>query len=504
MHVEMIPVLCSRISAVAVFACVVLTGCAVGPNFQPPAAPSTKTYTERALPPETEKAPGPGGAAQRFTHGKDIPGQWWTLFHSEMLDRLIRRALARSPTLAAARATLRQAMEARRAQFGALFPRVDAGLSATREKITGASFGQDTVIPEFSLFHASLDITYALDIFGGTRRQLEALQSQIDYQRFQLEGAHLTLTSNIVSTAVQEASLRSQIRSTREILTLQEEQLAIIEKQFELGGVAAADVLAQKAQVSQTRAALPPLQKQLAQTRHLLAVLSGSTPGEAELPEFELDGFVLPQELPVSLPSSLVRQRPDILASEALLHAASAQVGVATANLYPQITLTGSYGSEATGIGKLFGTGSTVWNFGAGLLQPIFHGGTLTAQRRAAVAAYEQALAQYRVTVLQAFQNVADVLRALEADAGTLKAQKDTETAAFDSLDLTKKQFRLGGVSYLSLLNAQRQYQQARISLVQARSARFADTAALFQALGGGWWNRSRQDNTATITDNPQ
>ena len=228
-------------------------------------------------------------------------------------------------------------------------------------------------------------------------------------------------------------------------------------------------------------------------------MLAGRLPGEAAaLPEFDLDGLELPQQLPVSLPSSLVRQRPDIRASESLLHAASAQVGVATANLYPQLTLSGSYGSEAVKPGTLFSGGTAVWNLGAGLLQPLFHGGELSAKRRAAVAAYDQAAAQYRATVLQAFQNVADVLRALDADARTLQAQADAEAAARDTLDLTQKQFQLGAVSYLSLLNAERQYQQTRISLVQAQAARFADTAALFQALGGGWWNREQEEMRST------
>jgi NodT family efflux transporter outer membrane factor (OMF) lipoprotein len=258
-------------------------------------------------------------------------------------------------------------------------------------------------------------------------------------------------------------------------------------------------VLAQRVQLAQTRATLPPLEKELALTRHQLAVLTGRFPSEAaDLPEFSLDGLELPQQLPVSLPSSLVRQRPDIRASEELLHAASAQVGVATANLYPQLTLSASFGSETGKPSTLFSPGTAVWNIGGGLLQPLFHGGELSAKRRAAIAAYDQAAAQYRTSVLQAFQNVADVLRALDADARTLHAQADAEAAARDTLDLTQKQFQLGAVSYLSLLNAERQYQQTRISLVQARAARFADTAALFQALGGGWWNREQEEMRST------
>ncbi len=479
----------------------VLDGCAVGPDFQTPPAPTTNVYTAEEMPAETAASPVPAGAAQRFASDQDIPGDWWTLFHSETLDRLIRQALADSPTLAAAKARLREAEENRRAGLGALFPSIDANASTSRQKISGASIGQpDADIGTFNLFNASVNVSYALDLFGGTRRALEALQSQIDYQKFQLEGAYLTLTSNIVTTAVREASLRAQISATQNILTMQEKQLAVVESQFQLGGVSRSDVLAQKTQLAQTQATLPPLEKELAQTRHLLAVLTGRFPSDAAgFPEFSLAEIELPQELPVSLPSSLVRQRPDITASEALLHAACAQVGVATAYLYPQITLTGSYGFSAASAGDLFNSNSVIWNIAAGALQPIFHGGTLTAKRRAAIAAYDEAAAQYRLTVLQAFQNVADVLRALETDARTLKAQADAEAAARDTFDLTQKEFQLGAVSYLSLLNAERQYQQSQIGLIQAQAARFADTAALFQALGGGWWNRSTDSSTNPI-----
>jgi NodT family efflux transporter outer membrane factor (OMF) lipoprotein len=446
------------------------------------------------LAPETAAAPGPGGAAQRLVPGQEIPAQWWTLFHSSALDQLVRRALADNPTLAAAQATLRQSQENVNALVGSvLYPSVNANVSASREKISGAQFGQpNATFSPFTLYNASVNVSYALDLSGGARRELEALLSQVDFQRLQLEGAYLTITSNVVTTAVKEASLRAQIRSMQDIIAAQEKQLGLVELQYRLGGATRTDVLAQRSQLAQTRATLPALNKGLSQTRHQLAVLVGKWPSESgALPQFDLDGLQLPEELPVSLPSSLVRQRPDIRASEALLHAASAQIGVATANQYPQITLTGSYGSMATTSSDLFSGKTTVWSLGAGLLQPIFRGGALSAQRRAAVATYDQAMAQYRATVLQAFQSVADVLRALEEDANTLKAQADAEAAARDTLDLTQTQFKLGAVSYLSLLNAERQYQEARISLVQAQAARFADTAALFQALGGGWWNRS-------------
>jgi NodT family efflux transporter outer membrane factor (OMF) lipoprotein len=489
-------------AAVAGLVILTITACTVGPDFHRPEAPKTSTYTTKALPEKTAAAPVAGGDAQRLIFGQDIPAQWWAVFHSDALDRLIRQALADSPTLAAAQAALREARENVRAEIGAaFFPAIDANASTEREKFSGAAFGQPGSKGSlFNLYNASVKVSYALDIFGGARREVEALRSQVDYQRFQLEGAYLTLTSNIVTAAVKEASLRAQILTIQEILKVETEQLDLVERQFQLGAVSRSDILTQQTQLAQTRATLPPIEKDLAQTRHQLAVLVGRLPGEgAALPAFELDGMKLPPELPVSLPSSLVRQRPDIQASESLLHAASAQVGVATANLYPQITLTGSYGWEATKVGDLFQNGSSIWSLAAGLLQPVFHGGELTAKRSAAVAAYDQAAAQYRQTVLQAFQNVADVLRALDADATTLKAQAEAEAAARATLDLTQKQFKLGAVSYLSLLNAERQYRQIKISLVQAQAARFADTAALFQALGGGWWNRSESD-TAEMT----
>lgn len=477
---------------VALVVAAALGGCAVGPDFRRPAAPAVASYTAETLPVETAAAPGIGGAPQRFLSGQEIPPQWWALFRSEALDRLIRQALADSPTLAAAEAKLREAEENRQAQTGALLPRVDGNASARRQKTSGASLGQPAIEPiPFTLHSASVSVSYAFDLFGGTRRELEALQAQVEYQRFQLEGAWLTLTANLVTTAVQEAALRAQIRATLEIVAAEERQLGLVEQQFQFGAVPRSDVLALQAQLSQTLATLPPLEKELSRTRHRMALLAGRFPGDSGmLPVFDLDGLNLPRELPVSLPSSLVRQRPDIRAAEALLHAASARIGVATANLYPRITLTGSLGSETSKVQDLFGRGTSVWGLGAGVLQPIFRGGELTAKRRAAVAAYSLAEAQYRGIVLQAFQDVADVLRALELDAQTLKAQADAEAAANASLDLARERFQLGAASYLALLNAERQHQQARIGLVQAQAARFSDTAALFQALGGGWWSR--------------
>ncbi|HOG16437.1 MAG TPA: efflux transporter outer membrane subunit [Syntrophales bacterium] len=481
-------------------AALALLGCAAaGPDFRPPDPPAVGVYTPAPLPAETAAAAVEGGAAQRFVHGQDIPAEWWALFRSPSLDGLIREALAGNPTLALAQARIREARETRLAQFGALLPSVDAEVSASRQKISGVSLGQaDADRGAFSLFNASVNVSYSLDLFGGTRRRIEALEAEIEYRQFQLEGIHITLTANVVTTAVKEASLRSQIRATREILAAQEKQLELAEQRLQLGGASRSDVLVQQAQLALTRAALPPLERDLEQTRHQLAVLVGRSPGEAALPEFELAEILLPGQLPVSVPSILVRQRPDIRAAEALLHAANAAVGAATADLYPQVTLSGRFGTAAETAGGLFDGSSAVWSLGAGLLQPLFRGGALTAQRRAAVAVYDQAVAQYRETVLEAFRNVADVLRALDADARELAAQAEADRAAQDALVLTRAQFEIGAVSYLSLLIAQSQQQAARIGLVRAQAARLADTAALFQAMGGGWWNR-RETNGAAV-----
>lgn len=469
-----------------------ISGCAVGPDFHRPETPTAASYTGAPLAVETTAPTGTTGGAQRLTPGREIPAQWWTLFHSSDLDGLVREALTNSPTLAAAQAALRQAQEGLRARSGEVYvPGLDGNLSAARRQITGAGFGQPaTHFSPFTLYNASVVVTYGLDLFGGTRRELEALRARVDLQQHLLAGADLTLTSNIVTAAVRDALLRTTIEATREILEAQRKQQEVTEQRFNAGAVAMTEVLAQRTQTAQTNALLPPLEKEAAQNRHLLAALIGRFPHEeASLPAFRLESFTLPAELPVSLPSSLVRQRPDILAAEALLHAASAGIGVAAADQYPRITLSGNYGSEAGRTGDLFSAGTSVWSLGANLLQPLFHGGALSARKRQAVAAYDQASAHYRETVLLSFQNVADVLRALELDAQALAAQAEAEAAARQGMEIAARQFQIGAASFLTLLNAEQRYQEARIALLRARSARLADTAALFQAMGGGWWN---------------
>ncbi len=467
-----------------------LVGCAVGPDFKTPEPPAADSYTESKLSEETAQAKGAGGQAQRFLLGYDIPACWWHLFHSRSLNELIQKALKNSPNFQAALAALRQSESNLQISVASLYPFVDIQAFPERQRFNPAIFDVQSSPVTFNLFNATVNVSYTLDVFGAIRRQIEASEAQLDYQKFQVEAAYLTLTSNIVTTAITEASLEAQIQATKEFIASQEKILKITQQKLDLGGASQLDVLAQETQLAQTRAALPPLQNNLAKIHHALAVLIGELPSESKLPSFTLKDLHLPTDLPLSVPSLLVQQRPDIRAAEALLHVASAQVGVATANLFPQITLTGGYGWTSDRLQTLFQHDSNIWNVIANLLQPVFQGGSLIAKREGAMAAFDQAFSQYRQTVLQAFQNVADTLRALELDARQLQIQTAAEESAFNALTLTQAQYKLGAVSYLNLLNAETQYQQSRIGRIQAQAARYADTAALFQALGGGWWNR--------------
>lgn len=472
-----------------------ISACAVGPDFRAPPPPATSHYTRAPEPSGTVSAPGATGTAQTWSTERDIPADWWTLFHSTALDELVRQALADSPTVQAAQATLLSAAETYKAQRGGLLlPAVDATGTATRQKAPGAAFGQPGSSFLFNLFDASVGVTYRLDLFGASRRQVEALRAQADYQRWELEAARLTLADNVVTTAVSIASLHAQTAALADIIASERDQLKVVQRQFDAGAASRSDLLAQQTQVAENEAQLPALEKQLAQAQHRLAVLAGRTPDDATVPDFTLDQLTLPAELPLSVPAKLVRQRPDVQAAEALLHQSTAQLGVATANMYPQLNLTGAIGSETITASDLFKTGTAAWNVGGSLTQPLFHGGELRGLKRAARADLDRATAEYRQAVLAALQDVADTLRALDADARMLQADLITETDAQDTLTMTKLQYKVGGISYLQLLNAERVYLQARQNRVQAEAARYADTAALFHALGGGWWNR--QDNT--------
>jgi NodT family efflux transporter outer membrane factor (OMF) lipoprotein len=475
----------------AVLACF-LTACAVGPNFKKPDAPRTAGFTPPGEIPAQLEATASPGPAQHFVEGLDIPGQWWTLFESPALNDLIERALNNSPTLEAATAALRQANETLAAERGSYYPSASGSVGVQRQKVPGAALGlpQDPSII-YTLNNATLNVSYTLDAFGGIRRQVESLGAQAEYERYALEAAYLSLTANLVTAAITEASLRAQLAATQDIADSQRQQLDITQRRFNAGGASRADILQQQAVLQSTLATLPALRTQLAQQRNLLAAYAGTLPADYAGPEFTLDALTLPVELPLSVPSNFVEQRPDVREYTELLHEATAQIGVATANMLPQITLTGSYGGEATSFSNVFSPASVIWSLAASATQPLFKGGQLLHQRRAAVAAAQQAAANYRATVITAFQNVSDTLYALRGDAETLEAQALAESTAAQSLKLVQVQYKSGAASYLQVLSAEQTYQSAAVALVKAKAQRYADTAALFQALGGGWWNRN-------------
>lgn len=469
-----------------------LSACTVGPDFTRPAKPETDSYTAHQ---EAEHA------LKAIQLGKELPGQWWTLFHSKALTELIGQAIKHNPDLQSAHATLVQAQENALSKNGSLWPSLDATGYATRQQISGAQFGNPAFGGSvYSLFNTSVGISYTLDVFGAIKREIEVLDAQAEYQRFQLEGAFLTLASNIVTTAIQEASVRAQIEATQEMISAQSQQLAVIKQQFDLGATSKTAVLAQQSALELTKTTLPPLQQQLTQAHNRLKVLVGAYPSTDLAAQFKLEELALPDSLPLSLPSKLVEQRPDIRAQEALIHAASAQIGVVIASVFPDFTLKANVSTIATQAGNLFAPGSDIWNMTANLAQPLFRGGKVTHQNKVAKAAYQQAAAQYRSTVLQAFGDVANTLSALQHDADELQAQDSARRAARETLDMTQTQFQIGSVSYLDLLNAQHNYQQSRLGQIKAKAAQLADTAALFQALGGGWWQRP--DLGKTLSDN--
>jgi NodT family efflux transporter outer membrane factor (OMF) lipoprotein len=473
---------------ILLFVCA-LCSCAVGPDFQTPAAPESQTYTHETQPATTVAADGTAGSAQAFVAARHATPMWWTQFQCDALNRLINQALQRSPTLAQARAKLIEARENYTAQAGATqFPSIDASLSGVRQQVDIAGFGISGVPNPgpFTLYNASVSVSYALDIFGGNRRALEALMAQVDYQSFELEAARLALAGNIVSSAVRRASLQQQIALTQRIVDAQAQQLEIAEARFAVGGVSQLDVRGQRTLLAQTRASLPALATQLAQADHQLAILLGLAPSQMTFEDLTLDALSLPQTLPLTLPSTLVRERPDIRASEALLHQASANIGVATANLYPQFMISAGAGSERMRVADIV-SGLNIWNAGLNLTQPIFHGGELRAKQRSAQAAYDAALAGYQQTVLQALQQVADALKALENDAQALQAREEAAQQAQASLDIAHAQYLAGGVSQFGLLDTQRQALQSALDRTRAQADRFADTAALFQSLGGEW-----------------
>ena len=484
----------SRLAVGALLA--ILTACAVGPDFKRPPPPAATGYGGAPMQGQTTAAEDTrGGTAQRFIAGMDIPSQWWTLFQSPKLNQLIEQALKANPQVGAAQASLRQAHELYSAQWTSYFPTIQGNFTGERSEFPTNTLTSPTVASSstYSLYTAQLTLSYAPDVFGSTRRAVELAKTQVESSRFQLEATYLTLSSNVVVTAVQEASLRGQIAATMRLLELQHELSAKVRSQRILGTASDLDVLAQESSEAQTAQTLPPLQKQLGQTRDALTALLGRLPSDEPQEIFRLEELTLPTDLPVSLPSKLIEQRPDVRQAEENLHAASAAVGVALANMLPQFAINADTGSSALTLGRLFSPYTGFWDLGASLTQTLFDAGALLHKKRAADAALDQAAAQYRAAVILACQNVADTLRALQSDADALKASGEAERAAKRTFDLAERQRALGTISLVAVLNAEQAYRQAELALVVAQANRYADTAGLFQALGGGWWHRTEE-----------
>ena len=490
-----------------------LSGCAVGPDFKRPEKPAAEGYIPHQTVEQTASSPLSTVDAQRFDVRQDVPFDWWTLFQSPEINSLIEKAFKANPTIEAAQAALRQAQQNTIAQQGFFYPTFGMEYLPTRNKLAGNMGGNSpglqgngTIIqtysnpsgpapyngPVYYNFHtAQVTLNYAPDVFGGNRRQVESLQAQAEAQKFQLEATYITLASNVVAAALQEASLRAQIASIEKIVDDNRKMLEIIRNQFKLGYVMGIDVSDQELALSQAEQALVPLRQQLEQTRDLIRVLAGHLPNE-EIPEtFELASLHLPQELPLSIPSRLVEQRPDVRAAEEQLRATNAQVGVAIANRFPQFSITGLIGGEAAIPNQMFQTGGGFFNLIGDIALPIFDGGTLRAREQGSREALAQATAQYKTAVLTAFQNVADTLHAIQSDAEAFKLASKSEQVAKHVLDITRKQYEVGHISYQVLLTADQSYQQSIITLTQTQTNRLGDAAALYQSLGGGWWHRA-------------
>ncbi|WP_093177904.1 efflux transporter outer membrane subunit [Pseudovibrio sp. Tun.PSC04-5.I4] len=470
-----------------------LSACMVGPDFKRPELSPAAKFT-RNNPGATASASTQGGASQTFYTNRDVPGEWWELFRSKPLNRIVSLAVVNSPTLAQSEAALIQAQETAYAAGAALYPTVTGSAGFNRQKFASGGGAQGQIIsvisPIFSVHSASLALSYTLDIWGGVRRNIESQVANVQYAQFQVEAAHLALTSNLLNAVIMEASIKGQIRATNEIIKVQQQQLNIVRAQFRLGGTDEAQVLQALASLEQTKATLPALEQSLIVQKNLINTLAGFFPTEKIVKEFELSDLVLPRSLPLSVPSELVAQRPDIRSAEAQMWAASANIGVALANQLPSFTITGNAGNQAEQLFRIFSTGTGVWDISTTLSQKIFDAGALNSQRKAAIAAFEGAAANYREVVVTAFGDVANAISAVQKDADALKASLAAERSAMRSLKLTQQQYKLGAVDLTTLLISVQTYQQAKINLVQAQAARFTDTVALFFAMGGGWWNR--------------
>ena len=465
---------------------IALGSCAVGPNFVRPAAPEVAAYT--ATEPPATLAPGSGEPEQRFVAGQAIAAAWWELFRSPQLTAVVAQAIAGNQTLAAAKATLAQAQDALAVARAAFYPQINAAMNVQRQQFsTSRSEVRDT--SAFNLFSLGPTVSYSPDVFGGTRRLVEEQAAQAESQRYEVAAAYLTLTGNAVSQAINIAGIRLQIGATEALVADDEKNLGLVRTKFDVGKAAQSDVLSAETQLAGDRAQLPPLRQQLSVARHALSVLLGKFPAAWSPPDFELAQLLLPRDLPVSLPSELVRRRPDILAAEAQLHAASAAIGVATAQQYPSITLSASIGQQALTPEALFEGSSTAWTLASGLTAPIFQGGALAAQKQGAVDAFQGALATYRQTVLQAFGQVADTLESLSHDAELVADERRALDVADDSLALQRLSYKEGKSDLLQLLDSERLDEQAKLGYARAQAQRYQDTTQLVVAMGGGWWS---------------
>ena len=467
-------------------------GCAVGPNYVRPEAPKNPSYTATPIPKATVIAE---NQAQRFVEAKQVAADWWKLFENSQVDDFIVVAIADNPTLQAAEATLRQSQDILQAGYGVFIPQIGGNVGASRQKSNPRLIGSTLPSGVFNLFTLSASVNYTLDIWGSQRRQIEGLKAQMEAQRYKVMGTYIMLAGNIVNTAIAQAAYRAQIQATQDLILLEKDQVGITKAQAEAGTVPFSNVLSLQSELASTQATLPALRQKIDQANHLLATLLGRAPADLSSTQgthgLDLKDFKLPENLPVSLPSELVHQRPDILLAEAQLISANAQIGVATAAMFPSLTLNGAVGLNSTSVGNLFRSDSLFWGLGANLAGPIVDGGTRWYQRKAAIDAHDAVLANYRQTVLSALAQVADTLRAVEHDAETLSAQADAVHAASDAFQLMHINYQTGIATYLQVLIADEQYHQATLAYVQAQAQRLQDTVALYVALGGGWWNAS-------------
>ena len=478
---------------------VVLAGCSAGPDYTRPDLPfAADRYTPEVDVPRTSAAQSEGGVSQSFTWNAEVPGRWWTLYRCAELDRLVDEAISANSDLKAALAALSQARESLEAQRAALFPTIGGSASAQQQRANGAQSGQTgsaaTTPSYYGVTSASLSISYSIDLFGGTRRQVESQVAQVDYKKFQAEATYLSLSTNVVVAAVNLASLRDQIAATQRLVALERNLLDLVSSQREAGKASQVDLLTQETQLAQTEALLPPLQKQFEQQRNQLLSLLNLPPSDEVATSLRLSSLTLPADLPLSFPSRLLEQRPDIRSAEAQLRSANAEIGVAAAAQFPQLTISALWGMASGGLATAFVAGSGIWSLATSSSQTLLDGGKLERQKRSAVAAQQKAEAQYKSTIVSAFHDVANALRALQSDADDLKANARAEAVARASLSPVEEQYKAGAVSLLNLINAQQSYQNAVLKRIRAEAARLSDTAALFQALGGGWWNRPDLD----------